>query len=395
MAKNEIYLNALGIINSLGDSKEEVTDSILKNQTGLQTKKNLISGKQTFVGSVKTKLPDISAELKKYNCRNNQLILHACLQIEHQIQTTILKYGKDRVAVVCGTSTSGIDNGEKAISNKLQKETLPKEFSYEQQEPGGLSEFLKDYFKLENMSYTISTACSSSGKAFASAARLLKQNLCDAVIVGGCDTLCDLTLNGFDCLNLVSESICKPFHDHRNGINIGEGAAIFIMSRDKSEISLLGVGESSDGYHITSPDPKGDGAKTAMLKAINNANIEPCNIGYLNLHGTATILNDSMEINAVRNTFKQVTIPCSSTKHLSGHTLGAAGATEIAFCWLLASNKYNPKKMLPKQSISDKNIISYPGIITKDTKYNDAYFMSNSFAFGGNNVSVIIGGSNV
>ncbi|QUE31107.1 beta-ketoacyl-ACP synthase [Francisella philomiragia] len=391
MSGNEIYLNSLGIINCLGDSKQAVLQSLLSNQTGLVTDKNLLSGRKTIVGQINDKiLPEIPPRLKEFDCRNNQMALHACMQINHDISRVIDKYGADRVAVVCGTSTSGIDNGERALTKKFISGQFPKEFSYKQEETAGLSEFLREYYNLENIAFTISTACSSSGKAFASAARLLKQNLCDAVIVVGCDTLCELTLNGFDCLDAISQNLCLPFHNQRDGINIGEGAAAFIMSRDCSEIVLLGVGESSDGYHITAPDPSGEGAKLAMIQALSSANLAPDDIGYLNLHGTATILNDNMESNAVRDIFK-APVACSSTKSLTGHTLGAAAATEVGICWLLLSDNYNPNKKLPKQYDSDKDIISDIGIITSDIRYRKPNFMSNSFAFGGNNVSVIIG----
>jgi 3-oxoacyl-[acyl-carrier-protein] synthase-1 len=209
---------------------------------------------------------------------------------------------------------------------------------------------------------------SSSGKAFASAARLIKQDLCDAVIVVGCDTLCEMTLNGFDCLDAISQELCLPFHNNRTGINIGEGAAAFILSKESSEISLLGVGESSDGHHITAPDPSGEGARLAMIRALEPAHLTSDDIGYLNLHGTATILNDNMESNAVRDVFK-TEVACSSTKSLTGHTLGAAAATEVGMCWLLLSDMYNPQKKLPKQYSSDEDIIQGIGIITSNIQY--------------------------
>jgi 3-oxoacyl-[acyl-carrier-protein] synthase-1 len=266
------------------------------------------------------------------------------------------------------------------------------QFNYKQQETGSMSEFLKEFLGLQNIAYTISTACSSSGKAFASATRLIEQNICDVVLVGGCDTLCELTLNGFDCLEAISQDICQPFSINRNGINIGEGSALFILSKEPSEVSLMGIGESSDGYHITAPEPNGLGAIFAMESALNKAQLEPKQIGYLNLHGTATNLNDAMESNAVKTVFDSV--DCSSTKYLTGHTLGAAAATEVAMCWLLLSNHYNPSQNLPKQNVSIETLSTNIGIITEDTTYENPYFMSNSFAFGGSNASVIIGRKN-
>ena len=387
--KHKLYLNDLGIVNSLGYDKASVTASLINNQTGLKSKHKLISDKVTYVGKVFDELPKIPKNLMPYDCRNNQMLLHSCLQILPTIKKMIDKYGANRIAIVLGTSTSGIDNGENAFIAKKQSGEFPENFYYKQQETGIMSEFLKKFLGLQNIAYTISTACSSSGKAFASATRLIKQDICDVVLVGGCDTLCELTLNGFDCLEAISENICLPFSKNRDGINIGESAAIFILSKDPSEICLMGVGESSDGYHITAPEPNGSGAILAMNSALDKANLQAKQIGYLNLHGTATNLNDAMESNAVSTVFDRV--KCSSTKHLTGHTLGAAAATEIGLCWLLISNKYNPDKKLPKQNVTNENLSTNIGIITDNTKYENPYFMSNSFAFGGNNVSVIIG----
>jgi 3-oxoacyl-[acyl-carrier-protein] synthase-1 len=387
------YLNDLGIINAIGDDKKKISQALLNNTTGLTTKKTLISERTTITGNIFSELPHIPRHLKEFDCRNNQAILHACLQISPSIQNMINKYGADRVAVVLGTSTSGIDNAEHAMKTKDKTGIFPSDFNYKQQETSSISEFVQSYFKLKNVAYAISTACSSSGKALISADRLLKQNICDAVIVGGCDTLCELTLNGFDCLGAVSQDICKPFHKNRDGINIGECAAVFIMSRESSEIQFMGGGESSDGHHITAPDPTGNGAAAAMNMALNKADLKSSQIGYLNLHGTATKLNDSMETNAVKRVFNDYAsdLPCTSTKSLTGHTLGAAGATEAALCWLLLSHKYNPYRKLPKQYNSNHEIIEEIGIITSDVNYDKPYFMSNSFAFGGNNVSVILG----
>lgn len=386
-----VYLNDLGIINALGDDKKSVIEALLKNQTGITESKNLISGRKTLVGSVKSNLPQIPSILSEYDCRNNRVLLHACLQILPSIEQIISKYGQNRVGIVLGTSTSGIDNGEKAFIYNEEHGHFPEEYDYKQQEAGGISNFLKAYLGLNGISYTISTACSSSGKAFASAKRLIEQGMCDAVIVGGCDTLCQLTLNGFDCLESVSENVCRPFSVDRDGINIGEGAALFILSKEPSEISLKGVGESSDGYHITAPDPTGKGAQLAMIQALEIAGLSSSDIGYLNLHGTATIKNDEMEREAILSIFDEY-LPCSSTKSLTGHTLGAAGATELGLCWLLLSSKYNPARILPKQYNTKENLISNIGIIMDETNWISPYFMSNSFAFGGSNVSVIIGG---
>ena len=227
-----------------------------------------------------------------------------------------------------------------------------------------------------------------------SAQRLLDLNLCDAVLCGGVDSLCGLTLNGFSALDAVSDERCKPFSVNRQGINIGEAAALFIMSKHPAgtqTIALLGAGASSDAHHISAPEPSGRGAAQAMHKALKRAGLQPENIGYLNLHGTATQHNDAMESHAVAQVFP-LGVPCSSTKPMTGHTLGAAGALEAAFCWLslthdnaLAPHLWDgqPDPALPALQwvIPGQTLAASP----------QRCLMSNSFAFGGNNVSLIIG----
>ncbi len=211
------------------------------------------------------------------------------------------------------------------------------------------------------------------------------------MITGGSDALCEMTLNGFDALELVSSTPSNPFSANRCGLNIGEGAALFLLSKEASEIKLSGTGESSDGHHISSPDPTGQGGKTAIHKALQNAKLKPEDIGYINLHGTATLKNDEVEAIMINECFGSTAL-CSSTKALTGHTLGAASAHELAFCWLLLSNNHNPNRLLPKQIWDgqvDKNIAPI-NIINQESQWQKKAFMSNSFAFGGSNVSLII-----
>jgi 3-oxoacyl-[acyl-carrier-protein] synthase-1 len=215
--------------------------------------------------------------------------------------------------------------------------------------------------------------------------------MCDAVIVGGSDSLCKMTLNGFDCLDLISQDICNPFSQNRKGLNIGEGAALFILSKQTSGIALTGIGESSDGHHISTPDPEAKGAESAIKQALDMAGHQACDVGYINLHGTATGKNDEMESLVIHRIFGDQT-PCSSTKSLLGHTLGAAAAHELGLCWLLLSEAYNPKQQLPEQvwdGVYDEGLM--PINITKpNTQYINPIMMSNSFAFGGSNVSLVI-----
>ncbi len=388
------YLNALGIINALGRGKQQVADNLFSGtQSGIVKREDLVAGRSVYVGQVNQSLPPIPSYLSNYDCRNNQLLLAAYEQIKEPVQNAIKRFGKDRIAVVLGSSTSGIAEGERAVKHLLEEGELPLGYHYQKQEIGTCAEFFSQYLELDNLAYCITTACSSSAKAFSSARRLLERNLCDAVIVGGVDTLCQLTLNGFSALESVAEKVCNPFSINRNGITIGEGAALFLMSRIPSEIALFGVGCSADAYHISSPEPEGLGAEAAILAALNDAGLEPADIDYINLHGTATRKNDEMESKAINRVFGDGVF-CSSTKGQIGHTLGAAGANEIALCWLTLSG-YNTKQKLPPH-LWDGNVdpsLSKINFVTSDTvlEVQQHYFLSNSFAFGGSNASVIIG----
>jgi 3-oxoacyl-[acyl-carrier-protein] synthase-1 len=299
--------------------------------------------------------------------------------------------------VVLGTSTSGIAAGEAAFRECHREGGWPQAFDYRQQELGGLGEFAAEELHLSGPAYTIATACSSSGKVFATASRLINAGLCDAAIVGGADTLCGTTLNGFASLDAMSRGLCNPFSVNRDGINIGEGAAAFLLTREAAPVSLLGYGESSDAHHLSAPDPTGDGARAAMSAALAHAGLRPADISYINLHGTGTPLNDSMEGIAVHGLFGSE-LPCSSTKSMTGHMLGAAGACEAAFLWLALHPGYGLGSLPPHlwDGIADPaippiNLIS-PGTALSAT--DRVAMMSNSFAFGGSNISLILGRGN-
>ncbi len=320
------------------------------------------------------------------------MIVSAYKAIADDVAKLKQHYGAERIGVILGTSTSGILASERAFKYQKRHGAFPQNYHYEQQEIGTCARFLADYAQLEGPAYVISTACSSSAKAFSAAERLLRNDVCDAVIVGGCDSLCEFTLNGFDCLELIDTNHCQPFSKNRNGINIGEGAALFILSKQPAPMRLLAVGESSDAYHMSAPDPQATGAINAMNQALTASRLSPQQIGYINLHGTATQHNDAMESLAIYSVFGDTATHCSSTKPLTGHTLGAAGAHDLALCWLLLS-EYNPHQQLPAQ-LSDHVIdpqLKPINLLTESTRWKTPIFMSNSFGFGGSNVSVLIG----
>jgi 3-oxoacyl-[acyl-carrier-protein] synthase-1 len=396
--KPKLFLSALGIINALGNGKDEVLRNLQAgSQAGIVTRSDMLVGGdcECIVGAVDAKLPSIDKRLAVFDCRNNRLLLAAYQQIASDVQQLIQQFGKDRIAVILGSSTSGISDGEHALKVRLESGVFPSRYHYKQQEMGSSSEFLAQYLGLTNLAFTVSTACSSSAKAFASARHFIEAGICDAALVGGADTLCRLTLNGFTALESVSASICNPFSRNRDGITIGEGAALFIVTKEKSAIELCGIGESSDAYHISAPHPEGAGAQAAMQMALMDAGLKPDQISYVNLHGTATVKNDQMESIAMQAVFPDG-VACSSTKPLIGHTLGAAGATEIGLCWLALSD-LNDKGLLPPHlwdGVLDTGIPQLALVkLGEHLLYvkGGCYLMSNSFAFGGSNLSVVIG----
>ena len=382
------YLNALGVICALGRGQEAVSRHLFAGDcSGMRGESGWVPERVLPVGGVHGELAIIPPELGQQSSRNNQLLLEAALQIEGDIRQAIHTYGASRVGVVLGTSTSGIDEASRGIAHFLREHQFPGDYDYQQQELSAPANFLADWLQLSGPAYVISTACTSSARALMSAQRLLDLGVCDAVICGGVDSLCKLTLNGFSSLEAVSNERCNPFSVNRNGINIGEAAVLFVMSKEPAPIALLGSGASCDAHHISAPEPTGKGALQSMRKALASARLQPEQIGYLNLHGTATQHNDAMESLAVASLFPHG-VACSSTKPMSGHTLGAAGALEAAFCWLSLAHNRVPPHVWDGQA--DPALPALQWAQAAET-LGKRCLMSNSFAFGGNNVSLIIG----
>lgn len=395
--KNEpVFLNHLGLICSLGSDHKIVSGKLFRGHSDNLLLTTEYSEQAVYVGKVSETLPELESFPALERTRNNQLLRAAYNNIETYLKSHFSHIAKERIGIVIGTSTSGIAEGEKALAQHIENGHLPEDFDYSMQEMSAPATALANWVGSKGPCYVISTACSSSAKALASARRLIRSGTCDLVIAGGVDSLAGLTVNGFSALDSVSQGICNPYSASRDGINIGEGAALFIMSSQNIEdshnhsVSLAGVGECSDAHHISAPEPDGKGAENAMRLAMANAEISESDIDYINMHGTATIQNDRMEGRAIYRLFND-TVPCSSTKGYTGHTLGAAGAVEAAFCWLLLANE-NPHKM--PVHLSDHKIDPElePISLVKSNSNNHPikYAMSNSFAFGGNNISLIL-----
>jgi 3-oxoacyl-[acyl-carrier-protein] synthase I len=342
-------------------------------------------------GLVMDELPSLTEFLPEYRTRCNALLLACYRQIEAGVKLAMDRVGAGRVAIVLGTSTSGIGEAQQAFAARDAQGALPSEFNLDQQGLGTPVEFLQTVSGALGPAYAISTACTSGAKALTSAARLLRANLADVVVAGGVDALNRFTLAGFAALECVSARPCNPMSVNRDGINMGEGAALFLVSREHGIIALTGWGESSDAHHFSSPDPQGEGALLAMRAALDMAGIDPSDIDYINLHGTATVQNDAMESRAVASCFGTDT-PCSSTKPLTGHALGAAGAIEAAICWQVLRDHADgalPPHWWdghPDPTLPPLQLIA-PGARAARSPRR---VLSNSFAFGGSNAALIL-----
>ena len=386
-------LDALGMVNALGRSLDEIWPRLLDgDQSHLSLRDDLVPGRSLLLGAVPGELPAIPDFLRRYACRNNAMTLAALETIEDEVADVIRAAGRDRVGVVMGTSTSGVSDAERAIAVHIETGKLAPSFFYEQLEFGGTAGFVSELLDLSGPAYTLSTACSSGSRALASARSLLDLGICDAVIAGATDTLCGLTTNGFSTLQVVSEGVTNPCSRNRDGLTLGEGSALFLVTRGGEGVRLLGVGESSEAHHMSAPDPHGAGAETAMRGALDDAALEPGAIAYVNLHGTGTQLNDAMECSAIARTFP-VPPPCSSSKPLVGHTLGAAGALEAGFCWLvLERNEAGEISLIPHawDGATDPDLAPVP-LVAKGMRAPTGPVMTNSFGFGGSNCTLILG----
>ena len=326
-----------------------------------------------------------------FDCRNNRL---AWLGLQQDgfiasVNQAKARWGAHRVAVLLGTSTSGLLQTELAYRHRDAAGALPASYDYEHtQNTHSLGSFVAQALGLHGPAWVVSTACSSSAKVFGNATRLIEAGLIDAAVVGGVDSLCLTTLYGFNSLELLSAQICRPWDARRNGLSIGEAAAFALVERnsDAPQGWLLGVGESNDGYHMSTPHPEGAGAIAAMRAALTDAALHPADIGYINLHGTATPSNDAAEDRAVGSVFGQQ-LPCSSTKGMTGHTLGAAGGVEAVISLLALQHGLLPAGL---------NVTQPDAALSLNYLHTNRHaplraVLSNSFGFGGSNASVVYG----
>jgi 3-oxoacyl-[acyl-carrier-protein] synthase-1 len=389
-----LALSAATASSSLGLGLPAHRAALAAGRSGLAPCRFETAALETFVGEIAgldaVRLPPA---LAAFDCRNNRAAELALGQdgFEDAVRATVARHGRDRVGVFLGTSTAGILQTELAYRRRDPRDgSLPADFDYRRtHNTFSVAEYLRLRLGLEGPCAALSTACSSSAKSFASAARLVAAGAIDAAVVGGVDTLCLTTLYGFGSLDLLSRAPCRPYDVERDGISIGEAAAFFLLERaapGDERIALLGTGESSDAWHMSAPHPEGRGARMAMAEALRSAALLPEDIDYVNLHGTGTKSNDAAEDVAVTALFGD-RVPCNSTKGMTGHALGAAGALEAAIALLCIREGLVP-----------------PGIGTRqvDPELRARYelaggarpverVLSNSFGFGGSNCSLVFG----
>ena len=391
---NPLWLSHFTATSSIGLGKAATLDALQQQRSGLARCTFDTVDLPTYIGEVaKVDAVQLPAHLAHFDCRNNRLALLGLMQdgFADAVHAVIAQYGAQCVGVFLGTSTAGILQTELAYRRRdALSGALPADFIYRTtHNTYSVADFVRHYFDLTGPAVVVSSACSSSAKVFGSARRMLDAGLIDAALVGGVDSLCLTTLYGFNSLGLTSESACRPFDAQRNGISIGEAAAFALLERvpthlDTDAVLLLGTGESSDAYHMSSPHPEGLGAQMAMREALERARLQPEDIDYINLHGTATQSNDAAEGKAVAAVFGATT-PCSSTKGATGHTLGAAGGLEAVICALALQHDLIPGGLNTHQ-LDAAMALDY----ALDNRSQPlGRVLSNSFGFGGTNCSLV------
>jgi 3-oxoacyl-[acyl-carrier-protein] synthase-1 len=388
-----LAISASTLTSALGAGRAATLAALQAQRSGLAPVRFESLPLPTWTGEVEgvdaVALPD---GLSEYDCRNNRL---AWLGLQQDnflgaVNAARARWGAGRVGVFLGTSTSGLLQTEIAYRHREPDGELPADYQYgPTQNTYSVADFVVHALGLAGPSWVVSTACSSSAKVFGSAARLIAAGLIDAAVVGGVDSLCLTTLYGFNSLELLSNDICRPWDAARNGLSIGEAAAFALVERECAAPQgwLLGVGESNDGHHMSTPHPEGAGAIAAMRSALADAGLSSADIDYINLHGTATPSNDTAEDHAVASVFGTQT-PSSSTKGATGHTLGAAGGVEALIAMLSIENHLMPAGLNVQQRDPDLRL----NYLLENRHAPVRRVLSNSFGFGGSNASLVFGG---
>lgn len=380
--KRAVYIHEYSVACALGEDKDVVQRNLLSPAPCK------LSGQSRVPGGWTVPAGSISFALESdADSRCNRIADHLLTSLKPALARHMEMVAPEKVAVVIGTSTSGVGEAGVAFRARKTEGQWPQGYRFASQELGDTAAHIAARIGAQGPIYGISTACTSGAKALASAARLIETGFSEMALAGGVDALCDLTLAGFASLESLSDEVCNPFSANRRGINLGEGGALFVLSAEPSAIRLAGWGESADAYHMSAPDPEGKGAEAAMRRALERADCAADAIGYLNLHGTATKLNDAMEARAVSRVFGDV-VACSSTKPMTGHMLGAAGAAEAAFTLMALEAGRLPAHLWDGERDTEMATIQLVGGEGQMSDLRRA--MSCSYAFGGNNIALVL-----
>lgn len=391
-----LAITALSTVNALGHGLEATRDALSANRSALRPCDFEDAALDTYIGRVAgLEEAPVTDELAAFDCRNNRLgeLALRADGFAASVAAAVGRYGADRIALILGTSTSGVHEGELAFARRPGGAgPLPRDFRFaETHDHNSLAAFTQAYLGLEGPVATVSTACSSSAKVFADAAQLMSAGVCDAAVVGGADSLCLLTLYGFNSLELLAADPCCPNDTDRAGISIGEAAGYALLENsgsagERALALLLGYGESADAHHMSAPHPEGLGAERAMRLALERASLTPDRVDYINQHGTGSRQNDQVEDAAIARVFGPG-MRSSSTKGATGHTLGAAGILEIAISYLGMRDGF-----VPGNANLETLDPGFAGRVERDCAAGDIrYALNNSFGFGGSNCSLLLG----
>jgi len=387
MSRIPLPITGYAMCNGLGPDRETVRSALFDGK-GRLGPPSIELPFETVVGAVTEELPELPAELAPWSTRTARIGARLIAALAPELDALRGRWRPDRIAVVLGTSTAGADVTESAYRRFLIEGALPPDYDlFRHHTYGAILHVVRRLSGAEGPSWVVSTACTSSAKPLASAKRLIEAGIADAAIVGGIDTLCAMTLRGFRSLDALSPEPARPFCSERRGLNIGEGGALLLVERMGEPLAMLeGVGESSDAHHISAPHPEGAGARLAMERALAEAGLSASAVDHVNAHGTGTRLNDVAEAAAIESLFGRE-VPVVSTKGYTGHLLGAAGATEAAIAILALEEGWIPASLGADPVDPEIHV----RIATERIHGRVDRVLSNSFAFGGNNVSVLLG----
>jgi 3-oxoacyl-[acyl-carrier-protein] synthase-1 len=389
MPPDPLAITAATAVSAMGHGKRAMLRSLRAGTSGLRPNDFDPAG-AGWIGRVdgieRHALPDA---FRLFNCRNNRLADMALRTdgFDAAVADAAMRYGRDRVAVVLGTSTSGVLSCEEAFAARLPDGALPASFDYPHtHDMFSVGRYVRAALGLCGPAMVVSTACASSAKTFIEAAHLIATGFCDAAVVGGVDTLCRMTLHGFAALGLISPTPCRPCDAERTGISIGEAAGFALLERGDGPVRLLGAGTTSDGYHMSAPHPDGAGAAGAMRGALEAAGLTADGVDYVSLHGTGTLANDAMEDAAVTAVFGPG-MACASIKGWTGHTLGASGVVGAVVAGLALEHGFLPGCLAMRQIDPAFRARVLPASEARSVRR----VMVNSFGFGGINCSLLLG----